>query len=176
MNRLGLLTCAALAAAVTVAARPAAAQSVGNPQTPNLEQTFNDAFFLNNRGFFYETGWAGQAQAFFNLKVGRYSNGYYTGGPRALGGSEMGIAADGEAVSRLTYNVINNQGESTPAIYVIEPPNPFNTSIMDPECRAVNALCTQGLQVQSPPPMAMPEFQPAPAPFVPPPPVIRGRG
>ncbi|MCS6782152.1 MAG: hypothetical protein RMI89_03285 [Gloeomargarita sp. SKYBB_i_bin120] len=135
------------------------------PNTLPLQRLYNEVYFGNTGGYYYQSWLAGQAQTLFNLHIGRLKT--------APGGPEIAVQTDVRNVSELNVNIMDIQGQiPEPTLRVQDLPNPYTTSLFDLNCRPVKRpeCVREGVFYPPTPAVDVPV-----EPFAPPPP-IRGRG
>ena len=73
------------------------------PNTLPLQRMYNQVYFGNTGGYYYQSWLAGQTQTLFNLHIGRLKT--------APGGPEIAVQTDSRNLSELTVNIMDIQGQ-----------------------------------------------------------------
>lgn len=172
MKRLLMLAVGGWVLAVAAPARAQFFESYPNgfshfttgPNTLPLQRMYNQVYFGNTGGYFYQSWLAGQTQTLVNLHIGRLKT--------APGGPEIAVQTDARNLSELTVNVMDIQGQIPGPTYRVQDfPNPYSASLFNLNCRPLETGCSRD-GVFYPP---TPAVEAPPEPFAPPAP-IRGRG
>jgi|GEM_PF-4643420 len=135
------------------------------PNTLPLQRMYNQVYFGNTGGYYYQSWLAGQTQTVFNFHLGRLKP--------VPGGPEIAVQTDSRNLSELTVNIMDIQGQLPGPTYRVQDlPTPYTSSLFNLNCRAIETGCVREGVFYPPTPAVE-----TPQEFVPPPGTpIRGRG
>ncbi|WP_247215933.1 hypothetical protein [Synechococcus sp. C9] len=134
------------------------------PNTLPLQRMYNQVYFGNTGGYYYQSWLAGQTQTLFNLHIGRLKT--------TPGGPEIAVQTDTRNLSELNVNIMDIQGQIPGPTYRVQDfPNPYSASLFNLNCRPIETGCARDGAFYPPAPAVE-----VPQEFVPPPAPIRGRG
>jgi hypothetical protein len=135
------------------------------PNTLPLQRMYNQVYYGNTGGYYYQSWLAGQTQTVFNFHLGQLKP--------VPGGPEIAVQTDARNLSELTVNIMDIQGQIPGPTYRVKDfPNPYSTSLFNLNCRPIETGCIQEGVFYPPTPAVE-----APPGLVPPPTApIRGRG